>query len=725
MKSVFKVLAATAAGIVLFLILAAFLLPLVYDKEDLKKAIAREVYGQTGRELSINGDLDFSVFPWIAVEVSDLSLGNTAGFGEEPQARIGRARAGVALVPLFKKQISVDEISLEGLELRLTVNEQGQNNWDDLAANPAPGQPEATGPVLFSSKRIAGLNIGDASVEFIDMEAGTHYRMTDFSLQAGALGDGKPLPLELSSLVEDVIAGSRADVRVSTVAAIDLEAEKYAFEDLEMNIAVESAGKPGPDVQIRAPRVDIDLKAETLAIAAYSMELGGLRASGAVLAANLLGEVTFSGPIETADFSPAKLMQTLGMEVPVTADPKVLQHAAFQANLSGGASSLEVSDLAMELDQSLLSGSLEVLNFDQPKVRFRILLDEIDIDRYLEPSADADAAAQDEVALPQEELRGPDIQGQLRAGALRMAGLAFSDAAVDITLSNGKLRLHPLTAEFYGGRYNGDVSLNGSGAVPLVSLDEEIDAISFQLLLADLAGSEALSGTARGNVKLTGRGANSGEVLSSLQGELGLALTEGAVEGINIWYEIRRGLALYKGLPMPDPEPKRTVFSRMSLDGTVDNGIVTTRELVGELPFLSLRGTGKIDLGQSALNLNLVARVRKSPDLENDPLGAGLGGKSLPFKLTGALDAPSLSVDWQSLLKSEAANVLLDKLGLGQKDEKAEPGTEEPGEPGTEDGAAEEESSRDQLKETARGALFELLKGKDEDKDPEEENDGN
>jgi AsmA protein len=306
-----------------------------------------------------------------------------------------------------------------------------------------------------------------------------------------------------------------------------------------------------------------------------------------------------------------------------------------------------------------------------------------------------------------------EVQGKLQVGVLTMAGLQFSDARVGVAIKDGRLRLHPLAAGFYGGQYNGDVVLDGSGAVPVISLDEKIDSISFQRLVADLVDSESLSGEALGHVRLSGRGDTSSEVLSSLQGDLGLTLIEGALEGINIWYEIRRGWALYKGLPAPEPEPKRTVFSRMQMTGSVEDGVVTTRELTADLPFMTVRGNGAIDLGQSKLDLALVAKVRDTMELANDPLGSGLSGKSLPFKISGPLDAPSLSVDWGALLKGEATDLLLKKIGLGEKDVQAD----------APEGEQEEDSSKNQLEDTAKSVLSGLLGKKNKDKEKEQDPD--
>ena len=100
MKSLFKVLLGIFGTLIVLVIALAIALPLIYDTEDMKVVMADQARKQTGRELSIGGDLNFSVFPWLAVEVFDLELGNAPGFGDQPFARIEEARIGVALIPL-------------------------------------------------------------------------------------------------------------------------------------------------------------------------------------------------------------------------------------------------------------------------------------------------------------------------------------------------------------------------------------------------------------------------------------------------------------------------------------------------------------------------------------------------------------------------------------------------------------------------------------------------
>lgn len=712
MKRFLKILLGLAGVLVLLMVLGVVLLPLIFDKDDLKTAIANEVHEQTGRELSIHGPLDFSVFPWLAVEVGDLGLSNAPGFGDRPFAKIGEARVGVALMPLFRKQISIDEITLDGLELVLEVNEQGISNWDDLASSPEDVSAEKGSSGMFSGKRVAGLDIRDANIEYHDRSAGAHYRLTGFNMQTGPLGAGDPVPLELGTGFEDVAAGTRADAELAAIAAIDLEAERFIFDDLDLALDMET-GNGGQAVRIQSPRIVLDLAEQTLGLEAFTAEMAKLQLDGGLTASNILDNPAFSGSLNVAGFSPAETMQSLGMAVPETADPDVLKRAKINAKMSGSGNHLMLTDLVIELDQSTLSGELSVRDFERPKIGFALTVDHIDLDRYLEP-ASGEAETED-VAMPREELQGQEVEGRINAGTLRMAGLEFSDAEVGVVLRNGVLRLNPLQAGFYDGRYSGDITLDGSGAVSALSLDEQVDSITFQRLVADIVESESFSGTAQGHVRLAGRGDTSNEVLGSLQGDLGLTLTEGALEGINIWYEIRRGMALYKGLAPPDPEPNRTVFSRMQLAADVDEGVVVTRQLMGELPFLTVRGNGTVDLGRSQVDMGLVAEVRNAPELAKDPLAADLGGKSLPFRISGPLDDPSLKIDVAALLKGEAADLLLDKLGgLGKKNDAQD-----------EAGAGQDESSQaDQLEEAAKNIFSGLMGGKDKKKDEDKDDDG-
>ena len=136
------------AALVLLVVIAAVVLPMVVDPNDYKDEIAAAVAEQTGRTLTIEGDIGLSVFPWLGLDIGPTQLSNAAGFAEASMARMQAVQVRVKLLPLLRKQLEVDKVLLAGLQLNLAKDKQGRSNWDDLSAAPkdepaAPVQPPA------------------------------------------------------------------------------------------------------------------------------------------------------------------------------------------------------------------------------------------------------------------------------------------------------------------------------------------------------------------------------------------------------------------------------------------------------------------------------------------------------------------------------------------------------------------------------------------------------
>ena len=125
----FKILA-WIAGITATLVVAAvvFIL-LIFDPNKYKAEIATAVHDATGRQLTIQGDLKLSFFPWLGVEAGAMSLANPPEFGPQPFAKITNAAIKVKLLPLLKKDVEVDTVTLNGLYLNLIRTAAGRGDW--------------------------------------------------------------------------------------------------------------------------------------------------------------------------------------------------------------------------------------------------------------------------------------------------------------------------------------------------------------------------------------------------------------------------------------------------------------------------------------------------------------------------------------------------------------------------------------------------------------------
>src|SRR5688500_7931337 len=166
MNSLLKILGIVVGVVVLLFVVVAVAVSRLFDTNDNKDDNTAAVQTATGRQLTIDGDLELSVFPTIRIAVGAASLSNAPGFGAEPMARIGSASLSLALLPLLTRSVEISQARLEGLELNLARNRAGANNWQDLGggAAPAGNAPAADGGGGVPE----GLDLGVGAIEIED-----------------------------------------------------------------------------------------------------------------------------------------------------------------------------------------------------------------------------------------------------------------------------------------------------------------------------------------------------------------------------------------------------------------------------------------------------------------------------------------------------------------------------------------------------------------------------
>src|SRR3569623_1095234 len=153
MKKAVKTSVWIVGGLLALLAAAALFIVLTFDPNKYKAEIAAAVSQATGRELTISGDIRLPLFPWLGVELGAMELSNAPGFGSEPFVSITSAAVKVKLLPLLRKEVQAEAVTLTGLRLHLRRDAAGRNNWADLVAaskgeaTPAPGVSSAA-PVL-------------------------------------------------------------------------------------------------------------------------------------------------------------------------------------------------------------------------------------------------------------------------------------------------------------------------------------------------------------------------------------------------------------------------------------------------------------------------------------------------------------------------------------------------------------------------------------------------
>jgi AsmA protein len=660
-------------AIVALLVIAVVAVALLFDPNDYRDEIAAEVQRTTGRELVIEGDLELSLFPWLAINVGKTTLGNAPGFGNEPFASFGQARLSVKILPmLLRREVAVGTASLDAFQLNLAVAQNGRSNWQDLidiSEAAAKAETADTGEGAAGTLDIASIVITAAAISYSDAQIGETYRLSDFNLATGRIARGEPIQLQSSFNFELQPADLAGDFSIEAIMTLDADAGTVAFSD----VGITTLG--------------IDMSAD---VAAFSY----------------VDEASPVASFEVDAFSLKSLMARLDIEPPVTADPDALGKIIVDGTATVGTTAITLSGLNLVVDDTTFTGQVSLARDAVGTISIDLAGDSIDLDRYMEPAVDSAAGSAEAipVEIPTDLIKPLNVRGKLTVDEAWLSGMQFKNVELGLRAADGDLRLHPISADFFDGKYEGDVRINAAGATPVLSVNENIRNVNLGALAVAMFDQENITGSINGSFRLAGQGDDLAAIQRSLNGSMSMELIDGTWEGTDIWYELRRARALYKQQPAPEPElPPRTRFSNVKATGPVTNGVFQNDDLFAELPFMQLTGKGSVDFAAATINYRMTARILEKPEFVTGATEEELREFTeavIPLKISGSLLDPSITPDIEKVLKEEVKKEvkkrLLDEL-LGGDEDAAEEITE--GEP------QKKKSDRDKLKDALKDLI--------------------
>lgn len=674
MRRVFKIFGGVLGVLLALMVVAVLLIPLWFDPNDYKDQIVGMLERQTGREVTIEGELDLSVFPWLGVEVGRVRMANAQGFGDEPMIRVENADIRVKLVPLLlRREVEMDTVRLEGVVLNLARDQTGRTNWEDLMAAPAapPQEADDAGGRALGALALGGIKITNATVNWDDRSTGARYALTRANLQSDAIVPGRPFDLSLEFDFETGEPALTGRVTLSGEASIAPDAGQYQLRGTRLTALVKGKDLP-PDGVAGQLTGDItaDLNQQTLSLPDLALTVAGVSARGSLQGKSILDAPAVQGALRVAEFNPRELLQRLGQAVPDTADPEALRRARADLKLAASTQDARFDEITVQLDASTLTGQAAVRDFTKPAVTFDLALDNIDVDRYLPPPSEEEppaatptgAAAATAGALPVELLRDLNLNGTLRIGQVKVSGLRANNIQLKLTAKDGVVRMQPATAELYQGKYEGNMSLDVRGAMPRLAVNDKLTGVQAGPLLKDLVGKEWISGTANVSAQLNAVGLTPEAIRSSLNGNASFAFRDGAVQGINIAQLIRQAQASLKGQQAP-PAANQTDFSELTGTLNITDGVVRNRDLSVKSPLLRVTGEGmmvdlKTEQVDYLVNAVLVGTLegQGGKDLEE------LKGVTIPVRIGGTMSDLAFRLDLEKALGAKVRSKVQEQV---------------------------------------------------------------
>jgi AsmA protein len=381
------------AGIATLLLLALAAVAALWwfiDPDDYRQQIQARASAAIGRQVTLTGKLRWQPGVRIAIGSEGGEIANAKGFGTQPLMRWSGLKLGVALRPLLHKQVQIDFIDFDGVQVNLERNAQGVGNWQfDVKAS--AGESKSSAVTL----RIGFVNVRNGDIRFRDEKAGADWRVSELSF-------GAQLPADIS-------------------------AAEREFRDVKLQGKL--AGGP-----VAAAGVPFSLRADQLQLSAAQVNVPAFEArwAEAVLSGGARVELG-AKPDVTARLklqapSLRALLATASITPPPMNDPATLGRLQFEAALRYADGMAAVNELEMSLDDTKLTGKASLPRMEPLALRFDLAADRIDMDRYMEP----DNPQAEPFELPLAMLKQLDAKGVLRIQHAVVKGAIAKDLRIDV-----------------------------------------------------------------------------------------------------------------------------------------------------------------------------------------------------------------------------------------------------------------------------------------------------
>ncbi len=721
MKKLVKWILRITIALVLLVVIAAFVLPLVIDPNDYKDTIANKVKDQIGREIHLDGQIEWKVFPWLALTLNDVKLDNEKGFKGKSLAEIQKLTARVKIMPLLSKNIEIGRVALDGAQINLQITKKGNSNWQSILTNLNNGGSDDSTSSGGSSGQlnIAGIDLKNINLNYTDLQTNTKAVVTQFNLATGEINKTSPVKLDASLHLNMPDTGLDVDINADVLAKNLLSDSGIIAELNDFVVKGKlSTGSVMPlEISLQKPGV-IDLAKDTLNIPELLVALGDAHIATDVTGKNISKTTSqISGAYQVGAFDLNEFLKKMTGAYFVTND--TFSDFSSSGQWAMGANSMKLSGLKINYADTAVTGDANIKNLEKMQGDFKLHMNTFNVDAFMgnEETASSNQETGSSATL---DIDFGHLNGSLAIDKLLASGTTVENLKITVKTNGPKLVMSPIKADFYKGLLISAIKVDTKAQNNKVIIEHNMNKIHAGPLLTDLAGSQLLTGLGDFNVDLKIDRPFSDVPLKTAHGSIKYTLKDGAIYGVDVFGMMQKGLSMLYPEVKEDTadSEKKTSFALMQIDADMNEGVLTTNTLKLESPYIKVGGKLKIDLVNMTIEGTIEPMLLDIPEQLVSDKYKKLLNLAIPVTLSGSLLEPKISIDAKKLLlasQKERIDKEKDKLkgklmdSLFGKDKKKDDASKDGNQdnPGSEKKEEKDpESDKDKIKKKLLKGIF-------------------
>jgi AsmA family protein len=229
------------------------------------------------------------------------------------------------------------------------------------------------------------------------------------------------------------------------------------------------------------------------------------------------------------------------------------------------------------------------------------------------------------------KLKAADFRVKYKGQRIEGNSMPLDDLAVNLAISNGDIRLEPISFGVGRGRIEGNVALNEKDNVLYTKAAVDFRQVDLARLMAatHVFGG---AGTIGGRLELNTTGNSMAKMMANGNGDVKLFMTGGDLSALLVNLSgLEFGNALISALGLP----KRTPIRCMVADMPLQKGVLDTRMLLLDTEEANVTGKGSVNFRNETIDYQI----------KTEPKHFSIGSLPAPIDVRGRLKSPSIMPD--------------------------------------------------------------------------------
>lgn len=520
------------------------------DSEDFKEDVTAAMSRFMGREVVINGPMRFKLYPWLALSARNVTVGQVAGFGEEPFLHVDELSLGVKVVPLLHNELALDSTEFRGAHVRLRRLANGTVNYADvyelLFGTNFP----------FETFGLEGLAVRESSFSYRDDVDNVDLQGRGVRIATGEVQFGAPLEYEAGFQVEGSLPESvEVNATLNGELLLSEAGNVQAMTRTEAEVALAGDVSPGDRLLQVEGVADYDLDRGELRVSNATIASHGLTAQGWLHGSDLDDSPAWRGRLEVEDFFLGPAMRRLAPKAGLADQTEVLEVERLVFGFFRNASRVELRGLEARVDGAELRGGLVWRHEGPRNCNIAMRSQSLDLEEYagvLEPGRDITAGKF--IRWVEEVMAAWTARCDLRCESLSSGDVEAGASRLRLRLQDRELAVNASLEAISGGSLEAGLEASMRRGEKRNLWTARLRARSKSTDLADVQKFFNVQPVVRGQADA---------VLDLSAGEAPLAALAGTALG-SIQVEATGGAVLWPG--ESDRAPEETPFSKVQVE---------------------------------------------------------------------------------------------------------------------------------------------------------------